>query len=234
MIAAPTSCPPRLRRATASTSRSRQCRSQAGTGLRCPVPEQAICRGFRTAHPAENTKRYGGALRPSRRADSRANRRFVDVQPSGSIERSPRNQPRQALMHPTFNRRGGRGRCTCNCRARRGTVAARAIHGGTGELQRVWDQVLSRKPILLLLLGSALAMMKELNAYVQPFHARGREMVLSGLTPAVVADATGLSGIFRVRRIFINRRSTTTFGGLSETTPLVAVCPGGGADHRPT
>lgn len=65
------------------------------------------------------------------------------------------------------------------------------IAGGAGELQRVWDARLSRKPVLLLLVGSDLAMMEELTAPDQPFHGRATEMVIDALTPADVAGMTG-------------------------------------------
>ncbi|MFC0712598.1 ATP-binding protein [Cellulomonas biazotea] len=67
------------------------------------------------------------------------------------------------------------------------------VPGGAGELQRVWDTRLSKKPVLLLLLGSDLAMMEHLLAADQPFHGRATEMVLDPLTPTDVATMTGLS-----------------------------------------
>ncbi|MCL1899322.1 MAG: hypothetical protein FWG11_02170 [Promicromonosporaceae bacterium] len=68
------------------------------------------------------------------------------------------------------------------------------IAGGTGQLQRVWDQRLSRKPVLLLLLGSDLGLMEAINRPDQPFYARASEMVLRELSPANVAAMTGLDG----------------------------------------
>lgn len=65
--------------------------------------------------------------------------------------------------------------------------------GGAGELQRVWDRVLAAKPVLLLLLGSDLAMMETLTAADQPFHGRPTEMVLDVLNPRDVAAMTGLA-----------------------------------------
>ncbi|WP_188282222.1 ATP-binding protein [Streptomyces sp. CBMA29] len=62
-----------------------------------------------------------------------------------------------------------------------------------GSLQTVWDRVLSRKPVLLVLIGSDLATMEQLSAYGRPFHQRAVEMVLAGLTPHEVMDMTGLS-----------------------------------------
>ncbi|HYQ74079.1 ATP-binding protein [Cellulomonas sp.] len=68
------------------------------------------------------------------------------------------------------------------------------VEGGAGELQRVWDARLSRKPVLLLLVGSDLAMMERLTAPDQPFYARGTELVLDPLSPGEVAAMTGLGG----------------------------------------
>jgi uncharacterized protein len=62
-----------------------------------------------------------------------------------------------------------------------------------GILQRAWDRDLSRKPVLLILIGSDLAMMEALNSYDRPFHQRGREMVIGPLTPAAIADMLNLS-----------------------------------------
>lgn len=61
-----------------------------------------------------------------------------------------------------------------------------------GMLQRAWDRLLSRKPVLLLLIGSDLSMMEALNDYDRPFHQRGREMVLGPLNPADLAEMLGL------------------------------------------
>jgi len=66
------------------------------------------------------------------------------------------------------------------------------IPGGAGELQRAWDRALAPKPVLLLLLGSDLAMMERLNAPDQPFHGRSTPMVLNPLTPSEIARITGL------------------------------------------
>ncbi len=70
-----------------------------------------------------------------------------------------------------------------------------AIPGGAGELQRVWDHDLSRKPVLLLLLGSDLAMMESLDHHDAPFHGRATPMVLDVLSPRDVARMTSTSGI---------------------------------------
>ncbi|GAA1581107.1 ATP-binding protein [Kribbella hippodromi] len=61
-----------------------------------------------------------------------------------------------------------------------------------GVLQRAWDRLLSRKPVLLLLVGSDLSMMESLNSYQRPFHQRGRELVVGPLTPADLADMLDL------------------------------------------
>ena len=58
------------------------------------------------------------------------------------------------------------------------------IRGGAGELQRVWDGRLATKPVLLLLLGSDLAMMEQLTKPDQPFFGRATEMVLDALSPS--------------------------------------------------
>ena len=59
-------------------------------------------------------------------------------------------------------------------------------------LQRAWDRELSRKPVLLLLIGSDLAMMEALTSYGRPFHQRGVDMPIGPLNPADVAAMTGL------------------------------------------
>jgi AAA+ ATPase superfamily predicted ATPase len=55
-----------------------------------------------------------------------------------------------------------------------------------GLLQRAWDRELSRRPVLLVLIGSDLSMMETLGSYGRPFHQRGQEMVLGPLNPAEV------------------------------------------------
>ena len=56
-----------------------------------------------------------------------------------------------------------------------------------GTLQKVFDRVLSRHPVLLIGVGSDLAMMEALNAYGRPFHQRAGEMVVPPLSPLEVA-----------------------------------------------
>lgn len=59
-------------------------------------------------------------------------------------------------------------------------------------LQRAWDRELSRKPVLLLLIGSDLSVMETLTSYGRPFHQRGAEMPIGPLNVADVAAMTGL------------------------------------------
>lgn len=61
-----------------------------------------------------------------------------------------------------------------------------------GVLQRSWDRLLERKPVLLLLIGSDLSMMEALSAYDRPFHQRGREMVVGPLNPFEIGQMLGL------------------------------------------
>ena len=54
-------------------------------------------------------------------------------------------------------------------------------------LQRSWDRELSRKPVLLILVGSDLSMMEALTSYGRPFHQRGTQLKVGPLNPADVA-----------------------------------------------
>lgn len=56
-----------------------------------------------------------------------------------------------------------------------------------GALQKAFDRTLSKLPVLLVLVGSDLAMMEQLNTYGRPFYQRGTEMVVPPLNPAEVA-----------------------------------------------
>lgn len=60
--------------------------------------------------------------------------------------------------------------------------------GLEGTLQALFDRELSRRPMLLICVGSDLAMMEALNAYGRPFHQRATEMVVPPLNPADVAE----------------------------------------------
>ncbi|GGL56267.1 ATP-binding protein [Planomonospora parontospora] len=62
-----------------------------------------------------------------------------------------------------------------------------------GLLQRAWDRFLSRKPVLLVLIGSDLSMMEALNDYERPFHQRGTEMVVGPLNPHEIQRMLHLS-----------------------------------------
>ena len=63
-----------------------------------------------------------------------------------------------------------------------------------GALQLVWDRYLSRKPVLLCLLGSDLHMMERFTSYDRPFYGRSDNMHLLPLSPVETAEATGLGG----------------------------------------
>lgn len=64
--------------------------------------------------------------------------------------------------------------------------------GFEGTLQKLFDRELSRRPVLLLCIGSDLAMMEALNHYGRPFHQRATEMVVPPLSPADVAGMLDL------------------------------------------
>jgi uncharacterized protein len=59
--------------------------------------------------------------------------------------------------------------------------------------QKQWDRHLSRKPVLLILVGSDLAMMESLNTHGRAFFQRGTEMVVPSLSPAETATIVGAS-----------------------------------------
>lgn len=59
-------------------------------------------------------------------------------------------------------------------------------------LQRAWDRELSRKPVLLILIGSDLSVMRMLTSHGRPFHQRGTDILIGPLNPADVAEMTGL------------------------------------------
>jgi uncharacterized protein len=70
---------------------------------------------------------------------------------------------------------------------------ARSDPGFEGILQKFFDRTLSQLPVLLVLIGSDLAMMEALNTYGRPFYQRGTEMVVPPLSPADVADLLDVS-----------------------------------------
>lgn len=59
-------------------------------------------------------------------------------------------------------------------------------------LQKLWDRHLKKQPILLLLVGSDLAMMERLTDYNRPFHQRGTELHVPPFDPAETAEMLGL------------------------------------------
>ncbi|THV40166.1 ATP-binding protein [Glycomyces buryatensis] len=66
------------------------------------------------------------------------------------------------------------------------------VDGFEGSLQTVWDRIMSRKPVLLLLVGSDLSIMQALNTHERPFYQRGNPVLIEPLTAADVQDMTGL------------------------------------------
>jgi uncharacterized protein len=60
--------------------------------------------------------------------------------------------------------------------------------GFEGALQKLFDRELSRRPTMVICIGSDLAMMEALNEYGRPFYQRATEMVVPPLSPADVAD----------------------------------------------
>lgn len=68
----------------------------------------------------------------------------------------------------------------------------RHVDGFEGSLQTVWDRIMSRKPVLLLLVGSDLSIMEALNTYDRPFYQRGNPVLIEPLTAADVQEVTDL------------------------------------------
>lgn len=62
-----------------------------------------------------------------------------------------------------------------------------------GTLQKMFDRELSRRRVLLVCIGSDVAMMEALNSYGRPFYQRGTEMVVPPLSPAEVAEMLRLA-----------------------------------------
>jgi hypothetical protein len=65
--------------------------------------------------------------------------------------------------------------------------------GIEGTFQKHWDQLLSKKPVLLLLIGSDLAMMEALNTHSRPLYQRGVDMIVPPLSPVETAAIVGSS-----------------------------------------
>lgn len=60
-----------------------------------------------------------------------------------------------------------------------------------GTLQNMWDRTLEKLPVLLVIVGSDMAMMERLTEHDRPLYGRAREMVLTPLSPAEVDTALG-------------------------------------------
>lgn len=61
-----------------------------------------------------------------------------------------------------------------------------------GSLQRAFDRELSRKPVLIIGIGSDISMMEALNEYNRPFHQRASEIIIPPLSPAEIGEMIGL------------------------------------------
>lgn len=60
-----------------------------------------------------------------------------------------------------------------------------------GELQSAWDRELQHLPVLMILVGSDLAMMERVTQHDRPLFGRAREDVIHAFNPAEVAAALG-------------------------------------------
>ena len=58
-------------------------------------------------------------------------------------------------------------------------------------LQKQWDRILSRKPVLVLLIGSDIATMEALNTHGRALFQRGTEMAVPPLSPAETGEIVG-------------------------------------------
>jgi uncharacterized protein len=65
--------------------------------------------------------------------------------------------------------------------------------GLDGALQVLWDQLLESQPLLLILVGSDLAMMERLTDHDRPLFGRAREEIINPLSPADTAAMLDLS-----------------------------------------
>ncbi len=94
-----------------------------------------------------------------------------------------------------------------------------------GELQRQWDRILERLPVLLVLIGSDVAIMESIATHGHPLFGRTREFVVPPLNPAEVGQATAVSGEFS--RGFSALEAYLVTGGYPR---LVADLAGAGGD----
>lgn len=65
--------------------------------------------------------------------------------------------------------------------------------GLDGALQKVWDTVLERRPVLFVLIGSDLAVMEALSTHGRPLFGRTAELVVRPLHPADTSDMLDLA-----------------------------------------
>ncbi|GAA2910534.1 hypothetical protein GCM10010517_77000 [Streptosporangium fragile] len=72
-----------------------------------------------------------------------------------------------------------------------------------GALQTVWDRHLSTRPILLLLVGSDLSVMRSLQEYGRPFFGRAAQMTVRPLDLDDVAEMTGLDAADAIDALLI-------------------------------
>lgn len=65
--------------------------------------------------------------------------------------------------------------------------------GVEGSIQAAWDRILSWRSVLLILIGSDLAMMESIGAYGSPLYGRPtRELIIEPLLPHELAEIAGL------------------------------------------
>lgn len=90
-------------------------------------------------------------------------------------------------------------------------------------LQRAWDRELSRRRVLLLLIGSDLSVMERLDRYDAAFHGRATPFLVRELPPPAVGDLTHASSAAAAFDAYL------LSGGLPE---LVGEWPDGGSHER--
>lgn len=65
------------------------------------------------------------------------------------------------------------------------------VPGIEATLQKQWDRILSKKPILLVIVGSDLAMMEALGTHGRAFYQRGTELIVPPLSPVETSTIAG-------------------------------------------